>query len=185
VSDDRRRWDARHEAERGTPARPPDSFVATVVDELGPGAGRGALDLASGAGRHALLLAARGFRVRAVDVSPVGLDLVRERAEAAGLSVETQAFDLSAGLPESEAWDVIVVVDFLDRALLAELPRRLSPGGSLVVSTFTTDWPEAHPSPQFRLARGELRSTLAGLEHVSVVEEAGRAGIWARRREDS
>ncbi|MCL4749939.1 MAG: methyltransferase domain-containing protein [Myxococcales bacterium] len=181
---DRERWDERHRVERARPARAPDGFVVEVLHALGPGAGRRALDLACGTGRHALLLAQLGWATEAWDVSPVALEVLAERARASGLGVETRAVDLCDRWPELDPPDLLVVVDFLDRALYAALPSRVRPGGSVVLATFTEDWPEAHPSPRFRLKNGELSAGVPGLRTLGSVESGGRAGLWARR-EDS
>ncbi len=160
---DRERWNARHAAAAGQTLRPPDPFVVQVLDELGPGGGRFAIDLACGTGRHALALAERGRAVEAWDVS----------AEALA--------QLPPGAPGAQ---LVVVVNFLDRGLFARLASLLAPGGSAVIATFTRDFPEPHPSPRFRLERGELTHDLPGLERLRAVEGGGRAGLWARRRED-
>ena len=172
---DRERWDARH-ARAGSDERPPNPEVmASIPADL---RGR-ALDLASGSGRHALALAERELSVEAWDVSPVALALLQERATARRLSVHTRVVDVSGALPKAEPFDLVVVVDFLDRGLLSRLGELLAPGGIAIVSTFTEDWPEAHPSARFRLRRGELAAGLFGLSTLQSREAAGRATIAA------
>lgn len=185
MSSDRERWDARHAGEIGQAPRAADPFVREVLSELGPGADRRALDLASGTGRHALLMATLGWRVEAWDVSPVALELVRERAAALRLSIETRVVDLTELPRETPSASLVVVVDFLDRDLLGRVPELLTRGGAAVLSTFTEDWPGPHPSPRFRLAKSELAALFPGLDRVRFVESGGRVGLWARAREDS
>lgn len=180
MSTDRARWDHRHADERDRPTRAPDPFVVEVLDSLGEGADRRALDLACGTGRHALLAAERGFCTAAWDVSAVGLEITAARARERGLAVETREIDLSLPLPGAEPFDLIIVVDFLDRRLFAELHTRLRPGASAVLATFSEDWPEPHPSPRYRLERGELARGLPVLDTVRSIEIGGRAGLWAR-----
>ena len=180
MSSDRERWDARHAEQSGQAPRTADPFVRGVLAELGPGANRRALDLASGTGRHALLMAQLGWRVEAWDVSPVALGIVRERAEAQHLSVGTRVADLTELPRGTPAASLVVVVDLLDRDLLARLPELLAPGGAALLSTFTEDWPGSHPSPRFRLKKSELTLLLPGLERVRCVESGGRVGLWAR-----
>ncbi|MCC6900867.1 MAG: methyltransferase domain-containing protein [Polyangiaceae bacterium] len=182
---DRERWDARHALGKGEPAHSPDPFVAEVLAELGPGHGRRALDLACGTGRHALVAAERGFAVEAWDVSPVALAQLLAHASARGVSVATREVDLTQLPPDTPPAGLVMVVDFLDRDLFPRLGSLLLPGGSLVISTFTVDFPGPRPSGRFRLERGELTRDLPGLERVRAVEGGGRAGLWARRREDS
>ncbi|SDC58736.1 Methyltransferase domain-containing protein [Geodermatophilus telluris] len=62
-------WDARY-AERQQWSAEPNALVAELLRDVPPGT---ALDLAAGEGRHALWLAARGWRVTAVDFSATGL----------------------------------------------------------------------------------------------------------------
>jgi tellurite methyltransferase len=180
VTTDRERWDERHASARALPIAAADPFVLGVLAKLG--GGKSALDLASGAGRHALLLAERGWRVDAWDVSPVALEILGERAASRGLRIEARAVDLMTEPTPEPRFDLVLCVDFLSRPLFGSLPRLLVRGGSAVVTTFTLDFPEEHPSPRFRLARGELES-LPGLVTKLAVEDAGRAGIWAIRHD--
>jgi SAM-dependent methyltransferase len=180
VTTDRERWDERHASARGLPIAAPDAFVVSVLDELRDA--RSALDLACGVGRHALLLAERAERVEAWDVSPVALEILAERARSRGARVETRVTDLLLPLAPEPRFDLVLCVDFLSRPLFQSLFGLLERGGSAVVTTFTTDFAARHPSPRFRLARGELRS-LPGLVTKRAVEDAGRAGIWAIRED--
>ena len=52
------------------------------------------LDLGCGPGRHAVPFAQRGFRVTAVDLSAFHLGKARDRAAAAGVSIEFVAGDM-------------------------------------------------------------------------------------------
>jgi SAM-dependent methyltransferase len=175
---DRARWDERHSRSRNQPLSPPDAFVVGVLDELS-GANLRVLDLACGVGRHALHFAARGHRVSAWDVSPVALRILSERAAQRSLEVATREIDLMTELPEGD-FDLVVCVDFLSRTLFDNLHACIRPGGDAIVTTFTVDHPEPHPSPRFRLKMGEL-TTLANLVTRRVVEGSGRAGIWATK----
>jgi len=181
---DRERWDAKY-IELAGPLPGPDAFVQSALDELGPGHGRPALDLAAGRGRHALELARRGWAAHAWDVSPVGLARCVEYASAEGLGVATRAVDLLAAETGGEelraAFALVVVVNFLDRSLWARLHRLVCPGGSLIVTTYTEDWPRAKPSRRFRLERGELARGIEGFVPLRALEHGGRAGLLARR----
>lgn len=182
MTDDRQRWDARHAANDAEPGAP-DAAVVHWVTRFGAGCGR-ALDLASGLGRHALWLAAMGYEAEAWDVSPVALARLARWADVRGVSVRTRALDLVTTPLPSDAlgvMDWVVVVDFLDRPLLADVHRLLVPGGRLVVATFTDDAPGPHPSARFRLRRGELSGGLPGLGTVEFTETRGRAALLAQR----
>ena len=149
-----------------------------------------ALDVACGRGRNAIWLAQRGLDTRAVDRDDAALDDLRREAERLHVSVAVEAIDLEAGdtrLP-SMAFDVIVVVHYLHRALVPALRDALRPGGVLVYETFTrAQAARGRPTnPAFLLERGELRGLVAPLDIVAAREGdfEGKmlAGVIARRR---
>jgi len=174
---DRERWDARHAAAVAVGAvgpAPPDALRGRT--ELLPPGGR-ALDVACGRGTVAVWLAARGFAVDAVDVSPVALDAGRELAVREGVAVRWLRHDLDDGLPEGGPYDVVVCQRFRDPARYPELAARLAPGGLLVV-TVLSEVGEG-PGP-FRAPAGELLAAFAGLEVLHHVERDGEAHLVAR-----
>lgn len=178
MTDDAERWDARYRDEKWSRDLEGDAFVLGSLDQLGPGAGRRALDLAAGTGRHALELAVRGWQVEAWDVSGVGLEILGRKAHERGLEVACRCVDLTERTPKAQLFDLIVVVNYLDRLLLGKLPRLLAPGGSLLLTTFTKDCADG-PSPVHCLDPGELRGGLPGLRTLLHRESCGRASLWA------
>jgi SAM-dependent methyltransferase len=178
---DREIWDERWRAAGA--AAPVDPFVERALERLGGAAGRSALDLAAGAGRHALRLAELGWRTFAWDVSPAGLARLAESARLRGLVLATRAVDLlPAGACRLDArFDLVVVVDFLDRPLFQRLGELVAPRGHLVLCTFTEAWPGARPPARFRLAPGELAQGVAGFSCIEQVETGGRAGFLGVR----
>ena len=64
-----------------------------VERELGNDRSKRILDIACGTGRHAIELAKRGYQVTGFDLSEGQLRLAREKAAAAGVSVEFQRRD--------------------------------------------------------------------------------------------
>jgi ubiquinone/menaquinone biosynthesis methyltransferase len=104
-------------------------------------AGARVLDLACGTGDIAFLLAARGARVVALDITPRMLDLARRRPEAARSDVAFVAGDM-ADLPFPDtSFDLVTTgyglrnVPDLPKAL-AEIRRVLAPGGLLLSLDF-------------------------------------------------
>ena len=147
-----------------------------------------ALDIACGAGRNALALARMGFAVDAVDISDAGLERASATAAARGLSVGWRRADLDDGLPADLAgYDLIIMIRYLDRALLPRLHERLRPEGLLVCeSHMAADQPVVGPtSREFRLDAGELVRLVPGitiLEHTEGVfdDPDGRQVALAR-----
>ncbi|MFT7670656.1 MAG: tellurite methyltransferase [Planctomycetota bacterium] len=178
---DAERWNDKYSSGRWNQNSDCDAFVIKALDELGEAEGRSALDLASGPGRHALELAERGWQTSAWDVSPVGLDLLRDRTAQAGLEIARRVIDLSTEFDSiTETFDLIVVVNYLDRDLFARLSALLRPSGHLVLTTFTKEHGRGHPSPRHCLEPGELARGIPGMTTVLCEEQGGRAGLFAK-----
>jgi ubiquinone/menaquinone biosynthesis C-methylase UbiE len=103
------------------------------------------LDLGCGNGRVALALAARGFQVEGIDISPSMIDDARAAAEAAGVDARFRVGD-AVKLPQDEnELDAVVFacngIGHLTRdgkvACLIELQRVLRPGGVVLLSLRT------------------------------------------------
>ena len=83
--------------------RPPSTHLTAAVADLHPGR---ALDAGCGHGSEALWLAARGWRVTAVDFSATALAFARSRAVEA--PVEWVEADLAVWTPEPAVYDLVV-----------------------------------------------------------------------------
>jgi len=125
-------WDERY-AERRQWSAGANALIASLLEDLPPG---DAVDLAAGEGRHALWLAARGWRVIAVDFSAVGLARGRSQPGADRVAW-VEADVLSWDAPASSLDLVLVAYLHLPEAdtvaLLARTVGWLRPGGRLVV----------------------------------------------------
>ncbi len=175
---DRKRWEARYR--HGEGIIPPPAGVLADNAHLLPERGR-ALDLACGRGGNALFLARRGLAVTAWDFAPAALAPLAEGAAAEGLELTAQARDVLAEPPPAGAFEVIVVANFLDRALAPALAGALAPGGVLFYETFAREGlAEGGPSnPDFLLRPGELLTLFAGLRPL-VYRDEGRVGDASR-----
>ncbi len=176
---DREHWDARHASQDCDNTQVPDALVVDAIEALKPPPTT-AFDLAAGSGRHSLWLAGQGIVTEAWDVSPIGLALLSERAQATGLAVATREVDLSAALPSTRPRALVLVVNYLERTLFDSLHELVEPGGVAIVCTFTDDFPGQHPSARFRLRPGELQG-LPGLTTERSEETGGRALLVARK----
>jgi tellurite methyltransferase len=179
--DDQARWDAKYSGRLGRTQSPPDVFVIGALEQLGPGQGRRALDLAAGTGRHALELARRGWETEAWDISAVGLGLLEQQASIEGVEITTRCLDVLGMRAARHPFDLVLCTDFLDRDLWRGLFHWVHPGGHVLVATFCENWPEAKPPERFRLRQGELEQGLPGLHSLRCMEARGRAGMLACR----
>ena len=84
-------------------------------------------------------LAQRGWKVDAVDISPVGLRKARRLAKQAGLKINLIQADLDTYRIPSGKYDLIAVFYFWDRRLVPRLKRALKKGGRILFETYTLE----------------------------------------------
>ena len=132
-----------------------------------------ALDLASGPGRNALYLAALGWRAVAVDSSATAIRVLRDRAAASHLNVETHVADLESGTfrIEPRAYDLICDFFYLQRDLFSRIKDAVRPGGVVVAEIHLRD-DQPH---RFVLEPGELWAAFHGWK-ILTYSESPRAG---------
>jgi len=159
-----RAWDKRYRsgdrAAEDLDAAPTPLLVEAAM-KLVPGK---ALDLACGTGRNALWLAEQGWRVTAVDGSPVAIETLRSRASNRGVTVNVKVADLEKSEYQIEpcSWNLIAICYFLQRDLFEPAKQGVVPGGiliSIVHITGAGEEPTAH-----RLRPGELERYFQGWE---------------------
>jgi SAM-dependent methyltransferase len=175
-NDDRQKWNAKYSDPEFAP-RNPSPVLVSLASYL-PVTGK-ALDIAGGGGRHAIWLAQRGFDVTLADISPIGLQLARERGSAEGVELQTLEVDLAEqGLPPGP-WDAITSVCYLWKPTPALIAPLLKPGGVFLMIQPTMENLSRHEKPprDFLLMPGELGAAferedcaLVGLELVEYSE---------------
>jgi SAM-dependent methyltransferase len=134
---DRESYDALYRSAPALWSGRPNRQLVVEAGVLPPGA---ALDAGCGEGGDALWLADRGWRVTAVDFSPIALERGRAQARRRGLDdrIEWLHADLEAWTPPHDRFD-LVAAHYLhshgaDRAaLFARLADAVAPGGTLLV----------------------------------------------------
>lgn len=161
---DRTRWNAKYRAG----LHPPLSVRLIMhLGRLTPGM---ALDVAAGIGENASVLALRGWRVVAADLSDEAVARARRRASELKADLHVVQADATRLPFRHGAFDTVVCTYFLDRSV--PLADYLRPGGTLFVESFTTD--QIRYSPTFRrdfcYEPGELRRGCEGLD-VLLYEE--------------
>jgi SAM-dependent methyltransferase len=136
----------------------PSPVVARFTADLAAGA---ALDLACGSGRNALYLAERGWRVTAVDGSPVAIAKLRERnidinAET-NPEIDARVADLEGGefQIQPDSYDLICDCYYLQRDLFPHIKNAIRRGGMAIVIVHLSDRPCESAT---RMSPGELRA---------------------------
>lgn len=142
----------------------PSAWLAANAALL-PRGGR-ALDVACGKGRHALWLAGRGFAVHAVDRNPDAIEHLNAIAARSDLKLQATQIDLETDPPPSlgdSEYDLVMVFNYLHRALMPALRAAVKPGGRMFYETFTVRQAErGHPrNPAFLLKDGELADLMS------------------------
>ncbi|MFC4853899.1 class I SAM-dependent methyltransferase [Actinophytocola glycyrrhizae] len=116
--------------------RPPNAHLTAAAADLRPGV---ALDAGCGHGAESLWLAARGWRVTAVDFSPAALAHARTTAAAVGADLAGRIGwvegDLAVWTPPPAHYDLVVSLYVHVAGPVTEMVRRMAsgvaPGGTL------------------------------------------------------
>jgi tellurite methyltransferase len=188
--DEKTLWDKKY-GERSHSSLQPDPFLVAAYEEFLSGISSGlALDVAGGVGRHSIWLAKRGWRVKLLDISEVGMQQAEENAKRTGTaaSISTQICDLNSMQDLGrEQYDLVVVFFYLQRELFPALFDAIKPGGILIYKTYTTEQKNfaGGPShPMFLLEPNELLhafSSLRVLRYHETIQEKGVAELVARK----
>lgn len=126
------------------------------------------LDIACGRGRHMAWLAARGFDVTGIDNADEAVLAASAFGRCLQADIEQAAWPLlDQGLPRR--FDVVLVTNYLWRALFPTILQSLAPGGLLLYETFALG-NEAVGRPRrldFLLQPGELLRVCQDLQVVA------------------
>ncbi|WP_026455099.1 class I SAM-dependent methyltransferase [Saccharomonospora iraqiensis] len=95
-------WDERYRVDPSPWGDAPARTIRTYLDDAVPGT---AVDLACGDGRHAAWLHSKGWKVAAVDFSPVALESARDRY---GTDIDWRLGDVTTWEP-AQAVDLVLV----------------------------------------------------------------------------
>ncbi len=163
------RWNERYQAGEQVVKSPPE-LVVEFAGSLAPGS---ALDLACGPGRNALYnWLNSGWRVTALDGSPVAIDLLLARAHP---RIDVRLVDLeAAGLEIApETFDLVLSSYYFQRSLIPVMKSALRSGGLLIMIVLL-DPPPGTPT---RAYPGELRALFHGWRILHYREgELGKPG---------
>jgi SAM-dependent methyltransferase len=164
-------WEEKYRSSDRGKEDAPTILLTEFAEKLTPGS---AIDLACGAGRNALYLAEHGWRVTAIDGSQTAIEIVRQRAAARGLKLDTQVVDLTAPgftIPE-KAFDLVLIAYYLQRDLFPKAKAATKIGGILIAVAHLPEpgesWSEKRAKP------GELRQFFDDWEILWEYEGASR-----------
>jgi tellurite methyltransferase len=189
--DEKALWNKKY-SERSHSSLDADPFLVSAYDEFVSSNPPGnALDVAGGVGRHAIWLAQRGWRVKLVDISDVGIKQAQKNAKRAGTeaSILAESRDVNIMMQDfgGEQYDLVLVFFFLQRELFPALTAALKPGGFLIYKTYTIEQKhlQGGPShPMFLLEPNELLRafpSLRVLRYHETLREKGLAELVAQK----
>jgi len=142
---ERKHWDERYVTD-GAWNPEPAAFLVEVAAQL-PSYAR-VLDVGGGSGRNAIWLAQHGHHVTVADISEEGLQLARDAANTAGVTIESVRVDFDNDPFPEGPWDVICDFHFLKRHLFTAFHEALRPGGMLVFCRATVRNLERNERPR-------------------------------------
>lgn len=164
----------------------PEELVATLANYLKKGS---VLDLGAGQGRNSLWLASKGFEVVAIEISSIGAEQIRTRAEDRSLKVAIENADIANW--DSGEYEAVVstyVLHHLSREkaplVIKRMQEHTKVGGYNVVTLFMGGGCFAElPSSKDKFYPGpdQMRNLYRGWEIIQYTEEETRTRA---RRED-
>lgn len=138
-----------------------------VFDEQGVPKGGCILDLCCGIGRHSVLLAAKGYDVVGVDISPDFIERAKDIAKEEGVE-DNCLFQLGDmrkidGIVELDQFDAVINIfssmgyydDETEIAILRRLNKVTKTGGVLIIDSPNRDWMIQNMQPVYYDAEGE------------------------------
>lgn len=133
---DKEKWDQKYlkKSQLLKPREPSKNLQEYIVHCEGTKA----LDLACGSGRNSIFLAQQGFEVDALDIAQIAIEALTVDAKNRNLlsKVNAHQVDLDSYEIEQDKYDIIIMSNFLDRAVLRAAIDALKKDGLLFVETY-------------------------------------------------
>ncbi len=152
------RWDAvYHQSKDYVYGKEPAPFLVESMPLLPP-RGR-VLDLAMAEGRNAVFMAKKGYHVVGVDIAEEAIRRARRLARESKVQIKTVVADLTTYKITPDQYDVVLVIEFLDRKLIPGIKAGLKKGGVVVFENHTMGNLKYNKTEQkeWLLEEGELR----------------------------
>jgi len=161
---DKDRWDQKYSTEAYIFGKEPVPFLKQNVHLLPKSK---ALDIAMGEGRNGVFLATQGFEVVGLDISEKGLAKAHQLAKQNGVTIETRVVDLENHQLEKNAYDVILLMYYMQRDLWPQIKDALKPGGMAIIETYNVDHlKHARFNPKWLLKYNELITAFQGMKII-------------------
>ncbi|MEA3289348.1 MAG: methyltransferase domain-containing protein [Campylobacterota bacterium] len=152
---DKIKWDKKYkENQKLQLPRDPSKKLVSIVGKI---KGKNALDIACGTGRNSLYLAKNNFKVEALDISQVAIDILTKENHP---NIKTTTIDLEGFTPSKNCYDIIIMTNYLDRDIIHHLSQALKKEGFLIIETYMDHENNTKPdsNPDFLLKKDELKS---------------------------
>ncbi len=156
----------------------PTKVVKVVEDFAKLATGERALDLACGMGRNAKFLASLGFKVDALDISPIAIESLKNRE-----NINPKEVDFDRYVLPEKRYDLIVCTYFLKRELFPQIEKALKEDGIFIFETFMhhPDNSKVPSNPAFLLNEGELEATFDEKYELLHLREFMEEGICGEK----
>lgn len=141
----------------------PNKPSKVVVEFARLAKGNKALDIAAGLGRNAKFLVRQGFEVDALELSDVGIELLREIRNVNACQVDLDDYVL-----KQNNYDLIICLNYLNRKLFPQIKKALKSGGVLIYEALciTGEEPDTVKNPDYFLKANELRNSFNELNII-------------------
>ncbi len=172
-SEDRERWNRKYSTNVI-----PTKVVKVVEDFAKLATGNRALDLACGMGRNAKYLASLGFKVDALDISPIAIESLKNIE-----NIEPKEVDFDTYVLPEDSYDLIVCTYFLKRELFPQIEKALKEDGIFIFETFMhhPDNTKVPSNRTFLLNEGELEATFDDRYEILHLREFMEEGVCGEK----
>ena len=198
TEEDRKVWNQRYLDGAYADRTYPSEILQSWIDAIPCRKGR-ALDVACGTGRNVRFLAESGYEsVLGVDISDVAIRKAQNFEHAKSLPIGYQLHDLDQGLSKFGKFDLIAMIRFVDRGLIATIDENLNDGGcALFELHMMYEGNEQLAGPRtsrYRVEAGEVQQLVSHMEILReseglITDPDGRksavARVLARKRTES
>jgi len=170
---DKEKWDAKYlKKKQLLKPRKPSQNLEKYIKYC---RGTKALDLACGSGRNSIYLAECGFDVDALDIAKIAIETLNIEAKKNMLSSKINSYQVDLDIYEiiQNKYDIIIMTNFLNRAVLQNAKNALKKDGILFVETYMiSDENEKNSSNLANLLKSnELKNILDDSWHILYYNE--------------